>query len=225
MPEEKCRVCDDLGTMNGCKSCGKTRQLFTSKQDVSVLSDVEQAMKEFKSDLLELYNSAIIQVNSGTTEDSALNSYLRNTDSLVDSAKHGIIQQRVILIMSPSKFGKTALIKTLRYHYASRGLNISPVKTLDEFNHEHKQYKLGKRNLDFLLNYELFLLTVMDTNSLSLKNDISQLIKLAEIYSKPVILTISKTSINDVLNDYDKLSETTYSFKVPTVVRYKGGVK
>ncbi len=223
MADDKCRVCNGEGTLTGCKKCGTIKKIYDNVQNISVVEEAAETKKEIQSELLELYNTAILKVAVGETDNKELEAYIRNTDNLVQFAKDGLIQPRTIIVMSPNRFGKTALIKTLRYYYATRGCNLSPIKTLEEFSYEYKSYKFGKRNIDFLKSADLFLLTTLDANSLTLKQDVDTITKLAEIYSKPFVITISATDINKVLVGYDKLSETTYSYKVPTLIRYKGG--
>lgn len=223
MSDVICRVCNGEGTLTGCKKCGVIKKIYDNVQNQTVTDELSSTRQEIQSELLELYNTGILRVATGETDSKELDAYIKNTENLVQFAKEGLIQPRVIIVMSPSKFGKTALIKTLRYYYATRGCNMSPIKTLEEFTYEYKSYKLSKRNLDFLKQSDLFLLTTLDVNSLTLKQDIDAITKLAETYNKPFVITVSVTDINKVLIGYDKLSETTYSYKVPTLIRYKGG--
>ncbi len=218
----KCRACGGEGTLTGCKTCGKIKAIYATKQSSEQIQENDQIRKNSLNDLLELYSGARLIACKGGVQDQQLDKYAKNTDSLIELSKTGTVYNKFVVVASPNNFGKLCFLKTLRYYYTEKGTNVSPIRTLEEFMHNWKQYKRERGSLDFLLTSDLFLLTVLEPEALTVKQDIATLNKLSEIYSKPMVITVS-ASVNKVIQNVDTLSSSTYNYKVPTVIYYQGG--
>lgn len=216
-----CPKCGGNGKIGGCSKCGKVKEILNDKVAHKVADDI--LLTEFKEPKFRYSSEKLAMLKDIPDSDSNFKSYSNNINTLIHNASIGVLPTRSIIITSPSGYGKSILIKTLRYLYSKSGIRIAPILTLEEFSMFYKNLMYTKESSFDILNNikesKLIILDTINSNSTQLQSAIKNLLQFAENYDIAVILAVS-APIQEILWDLSVINDESLSYKFPVPILY-----
>ena len=213
----KCLKCGGEGTYGGCESCGAIKQTYAKVSS----AEIARTTSEIKNDIKELFKSETLKVAKGRLDEPEMNKYIKACEFMIESSKRGQPLNGSYLVTSPNRFGKTILMKTLKYYYVSNGISPAKIMTFEEFMNKLRRLVDGRSEDDsFIKDADLFLLKVLLPNY-KLKNDFSLFYTMMELYSKPSIVFLSTNEPETLLPSFDLNTKNSLTFKTPKLIRFK----
>lgn len=218
-----CIKCRGKGKISGCPQCGKIKNITGIEKTDKELESVPEVVGMIEP--RNRYNSvALQQIKMANTTDKIFEAYCRKIDDLIEKAKLGVTPAKSIVVTSPNGFGKSILLKTLRYYYIKTGRKVASMRTLEEFSLFYNSYFIrGKERaldkLESLLNSEILILNVMQPELASTVSNIQSLLNFCEEYEIPVIISAS-AQLTSLFSNVSSLHDTSLSYKFPAIFSY-----
>lgn len=212
-----CTHCGGEGMVGGCPSCMKIKQILRVESTKKL--EIEKA--SIKSELKSFFDANTLKVSKGRLDEPKFNSYVDGCMKLVNSASIGKVFQKSILVVSPSRYGKTILQKTIQYNYLSSGIPVHKIHTFEEvMNKLHRVCDGRSDEILFAEEKSLLILRVILPNGSKTKNDLRLFYTMMEQYSRPSIVFISTNEVNSVLPNIDENSKSALKYKTPEIIYF-----
>lgn len=214
-----CFSCGGEGKIGGCPSCNKIKQIMKVSNTRLVAQEKAQVRNELKS----FFDSNTLKALKSRLDEPKFNKYTDACTKLVENAAIGKVLQKSILVVSPSRYGKTILQKTLKYNYLSSGIPVHQITTFEEvMNKLHRVCDGRSDDLLFTEDNGLLLLKVILPNGTKTRNDLKLFFTMMEQYSRPSIIFLSTDDASSVLPSVDENAKGALKYKIPEIIHFDG---
>ncbi len=216
-PATPCTNCGGEGMVGGCPSCKKIKQILR----VESSKKLEVEKQDIKSGLKSFFDANTLKVSKNRLDEPMFNKYVDGCIKLITNAAVGKVLQKSVLVVSPSRYGKTILQKTIQYNYLSTGIPVYKIHTFEEImNKLHRVCDGRSDEILFAEEKGLLILKVILPNGNKTKNDLRLFYTMMEQYSKPSIVFLSTDNVNSVLPNIDENSKSALKYKTPEIIYF-----